>query len=116
MINPDGSHNHTILLLLSAFLALWGTAFLSYWDQKERIFNYLWGTESFQRSEPDSENFVPDGYVTLVFNRQFPYISATKTICKQLVSYIVLMFMLAVIVIGVYLIFLFKVILIKKYP
>ena len=116
MINPDGSHNHTILLLLSGFLALWGTAFLNYWDQKERIFNYLWGTESFQRSEPDSENFVPDGYVTLVFNRQFPYISATKTICKQLVSYIVLMFMLSVIVIGVYLIFLFKVILIKKYP
>ena len=116
MINPDGSHNHTILLLLSGFLALWGTAFLNYWDQKERIFNYLWGTESFQRSEPDSEAFVPDGYVTLVFNRQFPYISTTKTICKQLVSYIVLMFMLAIIVIGVYLIFLFKVILIKKYP
>ena len=116
MINPDGSHNHTILLLLSAFLALWGTAFLSYWDQKEKIFNYLWGTESFQKTEPDSEAFVPDGYVTLVFNRQFPYVSATKTVCKQLISYIVLFFMLAVIVIGVYVIFLFKVILIKKYP
>ena len=116
MINPDGTHNHTILLLLSAFLALWGTAFLNYWDQKEKIFNYIWGTESFQRSEPDSEAFVPDGYVTLVFNRQFPYVSATKTICKQLISYIVLFFMLAVIVIGVYVIFLVKVILIKKYP
>ena len=116
MINPDGSHNHTILLLLSAFLALWGTAFLNYWDQKEKIFNYIWGTESFQRSEPDSEAFVPDGYVTLVFNRQFPYVSATKTICKQLVSYIVLFLMLAAIVIGVYVIFMLKVILIKKYP
>ena len=116
MINPDGTHNHTILLLLSAFLALWGTAFLNYWDQKEKIFNYIWGTESFQRSEPDSEAFVPDGYVTLVFNRQLPYVSATKTICKQLVSYVVLFFMLAVIVIGVYVIFLVKVILIKKYP
>ena len=116
MINPDGSHNHTILLLLSAFLALWGTAFLNYWDQKEKIFNYIWGTESFQRSEPDSEAFVPDGFVTLVFNRQFPYVSATKTICKQLVSYIVLFLMLAAIVIGVYVIFMLKVILIKKYP
>ena len=116
MINPDGSHNHTILLLLSAFLALWGTAFLNYWDQKEKIFNYIWGTESFQRSEPDSEAFVPDGYVTLVFNRQFPYVSSTKTICKQLVSYIVLFLMLAAIVIGVYVIFMLKVILIKKYP
>ena len=116
MINPDGSHNHTILLLLSAFLALWGTAFLNYWDQKEKIFNYIWGTESFQRSEPDSEAFVPDGFVTLVFNRQFPYVSATKTICKQLVSYIVLFLMLAAIVIGVYIIFMLKVILIKKYP
>ena len=72
--------------------------------------------ESFQRSEPDSEAFVPDGYVTLVFNRQFPYVSATKTICKQLVSYIVLFLMLAAIVIGVYIIFMLKVILIKKYP
>ena len=116
MINPDGSHNHTILLLLSAFLALWGTAFLNYWDQKEKIFNYIWGTESFQRSEPDSEAFVPDGFVTLVFNRQFPYVSATKTICKQLVSYIVLFLMLTAIVIGVYIIFMLKVILIKKYP
>ena len=116
MINPDGSHNHTILLLLSAFLALWGTAFLNYWDQKEKIFNYIWGTESFQRSEPDSEAFVPDGFVTLVFNRQFPYVSATKTICKQLVSYIVLLLMLTAIVIGVYIIFMLKVILIKKYP
>ena len=116
MINPDGSHNHTILLSLSAFLALWGTAFLNYWDQKEKIFNYIWGTESFQRSEPDSEAFVPDGFVTLVFNRQFPYVSATKTICKQLVSYIVLLLMLTAIVIGVYIIFMLKVILIKKYP
>ena len=116
MINPDGSHNHTILLLLSAFLVLWGTAFLNYWDQKEKIFNYIWGTESFQRSEPDSEAFVPDGFVTLVFNRQFPYVSATKTICKQLVSYIVLFLMLTAIVIGVYIIFMLKVILIKKYP
>ena len=116
MINPDGSHNHTILLLLSAFLALWGTAFLNYWDQKEKIFNYIWGTESFQRSEPDSEAFIPDGFVTLVFNRQFPYVSATKTICKQLVSYIVLFLMLTAIVIGVYIIFMLKVILIKKYP
>ena len=116
MVNPDGTHNHSILLLLSAFLALWGTAFLNYWDQKERIFNYIWGTESFQRSEPDSESFVPDGYVTLVFNRKFPYISATKTVCKQLVSYIVLLIMLALIIIGVYVIFFLKVILIKKYP
>ena len=116
MINPDGTHNHTILLLLSAFLALWGTAFLNYWSQKEKIFNYIWGTESFHKAEPDSENFVPDGYVTLVFNRQLPYISATKTVCKQLVSYIVLFIMLAAIVIGVYIIFMLKVILIKKYP
>ena len=116
MINPDGSHNHTILLLLSAFLALWGTAFLNYWDQKEKIFNYIWGTETFQKSEPDSEAFVPDGYVTLVFNRQFPYISASKTICKQLISYIVLFIMLTAIVLGVYVIFFVKVILIQKYP
>ena len=116
MVNPDGSHNHTILLFLSGFLALWGTAFLNYWDQKVKIFNYIWGTESFNRSEPDSESFVPDGYVTLVFNRKFPYISSTKAVLKQVISYLVLLVMLAMIVIGVYTIFLLKVILIKKYP
>ena len=114
--NPDGSHNPTILLLLTAFLALWGTAFLKYWDQKEQIFNYIWGTESFQRSEPDSESFVPDGFVTLVFNKQFPYVSTTKTIFKKAVSYIVLLSMLLVIVVGVYLIFYFKMFFNEKYP
>lgn len=114
--NPDGTHNSTILLLLSAFLAIWGTAFLKYWDQKESIYNYLWGTESFQRSEPDSESFVPDGFVTLVFNRQFPYVSTVKAVYKKAVSYVVLLLMLILIVVGVYLIFYFKVILIEKYP
>ena len=116
LVNPDGTHNSTILLLLSAFLALWGTAFLKYWSQKERIFNYLWGTESFQKSEPDSESFVPDGYVTLVFNKHLPYVSSIKTAFKRYVSYFVLFFMIMLIVIGVYLIFYFKVILIEKYP
>ena len=116
LVNEDGSHNSTILLLLSAFLAIWGTAFLKYWDQKESIYNYIWGTESFQRSEPDSESFVPDGTVTLVFNRQFPYVSTVKAVFKKFVSYIVLLFMLILIVVGVYLIFYFKVVLIEKYP
>lgn len=116
LVNPDGSHNSTILLLLTAFLATWGTAFLKYWDQKEQIFNYIWGTESFQRSEPDSESFVPDGYVTLVFNKKLPYVSVTKAIFKNAVSYIVLFSMLLVIVVGVYLIFYFKMVFIEKYP
>ena len=116
IVNPDGTHNSTILLLLSAFLALWGTAFLKYWDQKERLFNYIWGTESFQRFEPDSESFVPDGHVTLVFNKEFPYVSPAKAAFKRYVSYIVLFLMIVLIVIGVYLIFYFKVVLIEKYP
>ena len=116
LVNPDGTHNSTILLLLSAFLALWGTAFLKYWSQKEKIFNYLWGTESFQKFEPDSESFVPDGYVTLVFNKQLPYVSSMKAAFKRYISYFVLFFMIMLIVIGVYLIFYFKVILIEKYP
>ena len=116
LVNPDGSHNSTILLLLSAFLAIWGTAFLKYWDQKEKMFNYFWGTESFQKFEPDSESFVPDGYVTLVFNKQLPYISPAKAAFKRYVSYIVLLFMIILIVVGVYLIFYFKVILIEKFP
>ena len=116
LVNPDGSRNSTVLLLLSAFLALWGTAFLKYWEQKERLFNYIWGTESFQRFEPDSEFFVPDGYVTLVFNKKLPYISGVKAAFRRYVSYIVLFFMIILIVVGVYLIFYFKVILIEKYP
>ena len=116
IVNPDGSHNSTILLLLSAFLALWGTAFLKYWDQKEKLFNYIWGTESFVRFEPDSESFVPDGYVILVFNKLFPFTSSMKAAFKRYVSYLVLIFMILLIFIGVYLIFYFKVILIEKFP
>ena len=116
LVNPDGTHNSTILLLLSAFLAIWGTAFLKYWGQKEEIYNYLWGTESFQKFEPDSESFIPDGYVTLVFNKQLPYVSSIKAAIKRYISYFVLFFMILLIVIGVYLIFYYKVILIEKYP
>ena len=116
LVNEDGTHNSTILLILSAILAIWGTAFLKYWDQKESIYNYIWGTESFQRSEPDSESFVPDGSVTLVFNRKFPYVSPTKVFFKKMISYLVLLLMLIIIVVGVYLIFYFKVVLIEKYP
>ena len=116
IVNPDGSHNSTILLLLSAFLALWGTAFLKYWDQKERLFNYIWGTENFQKTEPDSESYIPDGHVTLVFNKDFPYISPTKAALKRYVSYVVLVLMIIITGIGVYLIFYYKVVLIEKYP
>ena len=116
LVNPDGSHNSTILLLLSAFLALWGTAFLKYWDQKERMFNYMWGTENFQKSEPDSESYVPDGHVTLVFNKEFPYVSPTKATLKRYVSYVVLVLMIIITGIGVYAIFYYKVFFIEKYP
>ena len=116
LVNPDGSHNATILLLLSAFLALWGTTFLKYWTQKEKIFNYIWGTDNFQKSEPDSESYIPDGHVKLVFNKEFPYVSPTKAALKRYVSYVVLVLMIIISGIGIYLLFYYKVVLIEKYP
>ena len=65
---------------------------MKYWGQKEEIYNYLWGTESFQKFEPDSESFIPDGYVTLVFNKQLPYVSSIKAAIKRYISYFVLFF------------------------
>ena len=114
--NKDGSHNAKILLFLSAILVIWGCAFLDHWLQIEKLFNYFWGTEHFQQSMPDSESFVPDGYVSLVFNKKFPYVSYWKQVMKRTVSFLVLLLMLIIIVFLVYLIFFYKVILIEKYP
>jgi hypothetical protein len=67
-----------LLILNCTLLTLWMTLFIKTWIQKEKIYNYIWGTEKFSHSEPDREDFIPDDNIKIMFYHNFPYINPIK--------------------------------------
>ena len=108
--------NEILLIFFSAILLIWASIFSKQWKQKEEIFNYIWGTENYIRNEPDSENFIPDGNLKLIFYQDFPYVSQIKRILKIIVTYFILFGMLSISVIFVFLLFKWKSYLLKNNP
>ncbi len=103
-------------LIYGTLIILWATLFYKQWIQKEKIYNYIWGTEKFSHSEPDREDFIPDDNIKIMFYHNFPYINPIKKKIKITISYLVLFFMLLTTMFCVYFIFFTKLILIQKYP
>ncbi|MCQ2817650.1 MAG: anoctamin [archaeon] len=91
----------------------WGCIFNDIWLQKERFYNFIWGTENFKHLEPDSELFKPDGLKQLIFFSNFPYVSPCKKYAKKFLSYFVMGIMLSLTIAGTFTLFYFKKICIK---
>ena len=68
MIKPKGIGKTPITyiditkMIFCVVMTFWIIMFLKVWKQKEKLYNYLWGTENYTRNEPDIEAFKPDLY------------------------------------------------------
>ena len=115
-LNEKKNAKEILLIFFSAILLLWASIFSKQWKQKEEIFNYIWGTENYIRNEPDSETFIPDGYLKLIFYQDFPYVNQIKKIFKIILTYIILFGMLSISIFIVILLFKWKSYLLNNYP
>ena len=109
-------HSEFFLVLFSAILLIWASAFLYQWRQKEVMFNYFWGNEGYHQLEPDSEKFKPEGYKELILNIKIPYVRKRNKYTKEIVSYCVLVGMLSISIISCFIFNILKKILCDKYP
>ena len=91
------SHNPILSLIMCAFFILWGKAFIYQWNQKEQLYNYIWGTENYKKSQLDQESFVPDGYIPLLIGQKAPYVNKYKKYFRIFVSYIFIFFMMCIV-------------------
>ena len=112
----EQSHNPILSLIMCGFFILWGKAFIYQWGQKEQLYNYIWGTENYKKSQLDQESFVPDGYIPLLIGQKAPYVSKCRKYFRIFVSYIFIFFMMCIVFGFINLIFQIKGILIQKYP
>ena len=112
----EQAHNPILSLIMGAFFILWGKAFIYQWNQKEQLYNYIWGTENYKKSQLDQESFVPDGYLPLLIGHKAPYVNKCKKYFRIFVSYIFIFFMMCIVFGFINLIFQLKAFLIKKYP
>ena len=110
------SHNPILSLIMCAFFILWGKAFIYQWNQKEQLYNYIWGTENYKKSQLDQESFVPDGYIPLLIGQKAPYVNKYKKYFRIFVSYIFIFFMMCIVFGFINIIFTIKALLINKYP
>ena len=110
------AHNPILSLIMCAFFILWGKAFIYQWDQKEQLYNYIWGTENYKKSQLDRESFVPDDYISLLIGEKAPYVNKCKKYFRISVSYIFIFFMMCIVFAFINIIFQIKAILIKKFP
>ena len=112
----EASHNPILSLISCGFFILWGKAFIYQWNQKEQLYNYIWGTENYKKVQLDQESFVPDGYIPLLIGHKAPYVKKYKRYFRIFVSYIFIFFMMCIVFGLVTLIFKIKGLLIAKFP
>ena len=110
------SHDPILSLVMCAFFILWGKCFIYQWQQKERLYNYIWGTENYKKSQLDQESFIPDGYIPLLIGHKAPYVNKFKKNFRIFVSYIFIFFMMCIVFGLVTIIFKIKGLLVQKYP
>ena len=112
----EAAHNPILSLISCAFFILWGKAFIYQWQQKEQLYNYIWGTENYKKSQLFQESFVPDGYIPLLIGHKAPYVNKFKRNFRIFVSYIFIFFMMCIVFALVTIIFQIKSLLIKRFP
>ena len=112
----EAAHNPILSLISCGFFILWGKAFIYQWQQKEQLYNYIWGTENYKKVQLFQESFVPDGYIPLLIGAYAPYVNKCKKYFRIFVSYIFIFFMMCIVFGLVNIIFQIKGMLIAKFP
>ena len=77
-------------MIFCVVMTFWIIMFLKVWKQKEKLYNYLWGTENYTRNEPDIEAFKPDLYTKFVFGEKLSFVKPLNRNLKRIVGYLVL--------------------------
>ena len=83
------------LMVFSVVIIIWATLFLKTWEQKEKKYAFIFGTENFKSSEPDSELFDPDYEIEFVFGEKIHLSTTWIHNLKRAFSYLVLVIMIS---------------------
>ena len=83
------------LMVFSVVIIIWATLFLKTWEQKEKKYAFIFGTENFKSSEPDSELFAPDYEIEFVFGEKINLSTTWIHNLKRAFSYLVLVIMIS---------------------
>ena len=79
-----------LMMIFCVMMTIWIIMFLKVWKQKEKLYNYIWGTENYTRNEPDIESFQPDYQTTFVFGEKLSIVKPLNRNLKKFVGYLVL--------------------------
>ena len=80
-------------IIYSIIIIVWAHLFLKTWRQKEKLYAYFWGTETFALEEPYDDQFIYDYQTNFLFNFKILTQSRLKKYFKIFISYcIVAMF------------------------
>ena len=96
------------LILFCVIIALWLSLYTNIWEQKEKIYGYIWGMEDLEKSSPVNEEFVPNEKEELIFGYEIPIESTFRHRFKKFVSNLVLIAMVGVVCFIVYYLFRLK--------
>ena len=94
---PGIFENDISLLIYAFIITMWSSLFLKIWEQKEKIYNYIWGTDNSARHDPINENFIADSKEELIFGYYNIRQKAMKHKIKKAVSVFVLLAMILII-------------------
>ena len=76
-------------VIYAVIIIIWASLFLKTWRQKEKLYAYFWGTETYALEEPLDDHFEPQYESLFLFNFKRLYQSRVKKLLKIFVSYCV---------------------------
>lgn len=97
-----------IKLVFCGLITVWATLFINYWAQVEVKYSYYWGTDNYESQEPERENFVPDKKERFIFDQKIAKSDHVKIFFKTLLSYTIIVALIALTLFLNYLLFVFK--------
>ena len=100
--------NEFYLLLYGIAITLWATLFHKIWMQKEKLYSYIWGMDSFGKNDPINENFIPESDEEFIFGYKNIKQKTLHHKFKIMLSYIILLLMICITVLIIFTLFTMK--------
>jgi anoctamin-10/anoctamin-7 len=84
--------------IYSIIISLWCQLFLTYWSRREKYLAYSWGMEGYEKLEKDRAEFIGEEIQSVVDGKKIKYFDNYSKYSRQFISFIVLIFTVAVVV------------------
>lgn len=82
------------IIAFGLIITIWATLFLQAWLKYESLFRYFWGMEHYEKTEPQSEFFVPDKTIPFIIGELIRTVTSWKTQLRYMISFFVMVLMI----------------------